>query len=58
MMLFLTACGAGYRSNFCALESPIYLTLDDLQTWDRKRKEQVLIHNETGERLCGWKPAR
>lgn len=35
---------------------PIYLSKDDVLT--RRTKESVLLVNETGEKLCRWKPGK
>lgn len=34
---------------------PIYLSRDDVLT--RRTKENIVLVNETGEKLCRWKPA-
>jgi hypothetical protein len=34
---------------------PIYLSKDDVLT--RRTKENIVLVNETGEKLCRWKPA-
>lgn len=34
---------------------PIYLSKDDVLT--RRTNENIVLVNETGEKLCRWKPA-
>jgi hypothetical protein len=33
---------------------PLYVSKDDVLT--RRTKESILLVNETGEKLCRWKP--
>lgn len=35
---------------------PIYPSEGFQKRWTRSEKSQVLLVNETGEKLCGWKP--
>lgn len=42
------------RTDMCAPWSPIYVSADDVLTDGTAR--QINAHDETGARLCGWKP--
>ena len=54
MALFLAACNGGPVNNFCALNSPRYPTQEQVDLMTRAEKEELVVYNETGERLCGW----
>ena len=40
--------------DFCATARPIYISKTD--TFSDQTARQVLAHNLTGARLCGWSP--
>lgn len=59
LMLSLTACGTAGRASpqtFCTAGHPIYLSKEDKLTKETTRA--IVGHNETGKKLCGWKPAK
>lgn len=47
------ATNAAFKSD-CDWARPILPSREDVLT--RETKEQIVAHNETGERLCKWKP--
>ncbi len=53
-MIFAIAMIGGCGGDFCRIASPIYPGEDDQMTEATMR--QVVQHNETGEKLCRWKP--
>lgn len=42
--------------NGCSWAKPIYVSPDDVLTDGTSR--QIKDHDETGKRICGWKPGR
>lgn len=60
MRLILMICATGLtagceiRGDFCDIASPILPSRDDVLTEGTTR--QIVAHNETGERLCRWRP--
>lgn len=57
-LLLLVACRSGENSSFCALNSPRYYTDKEIQQMKDERIVEALVHNELGERLCGWRPPK
>lgn len=57
-MILLTSCApVGLNNNtnaFCVAARPILITPRDVL--DRGTAYDILTHNETGARLCGWQP--
>lgn len=52
-LILLSACGsAGPVTDACGPWRPILISRADALTEETAR--QILIHNETGARLCGW----
>lgn len=56
LLILLPNCGAGGGGSFCTAARPIYVTERD--ALDRGTAADILAHNETGARLCGWVPLR
>jgi hypothetical protein len=55
MLLFVTILAAGCaQSDPCGWAGPIYPTADDVQAVSASLARQLLNHNETGARVCGW----
>lgn len=54
MALLLTSCaGIGSVNNsYCQVAKPILIDKDDQLTDQTAR--QILEHNRTGKKLCGW----
>lgn len=55
LILMLIGCSSNQpvASEFCAVAKPIYLAqADDLTVETLK---EIIGHNETGRKLCGWK---
>lgn len=51
--LLLSACASGgAATEFCVVGRPILISRADVLTDDTAR--QLLSHNETGARVCGW----
>lgn len=55
-LLLLTGCGGSAINDYCSVASPIYVSKKDGFTSLTAR--QILDHNETGEKICRWKPAK
>ena len=53
-IMLLAACGKSglVKNEFCAISAPIYIDASDVFT--EVTAKQILIHNETGEKICGW----
>lgn len=43
-------------NNGCSWAKPIYVSPDDVLTDGTSR--QIKDHDETGKRICGWKPKK
>ena len=50
--LILSAGCATVGGDLCRVSQPILISEEDHLTMETAR--QILVHNETGERLCGW----
>jgi hypothetical protein len=54
LILLLAGCATNYGAGgLCAL-GPIRPQAEDKFT--RKTAERIVLENETGEQVCGWKP--
>lgn len=55
LMTLAAGCADGRKTegSFCRIANPIYVSSRDVLT--DGTVIIVLKHNETGERLCGWK---
>lgn len=42
--------------SFCAVEHPIRLTAEAIAALSDGEVNQILAHNEKGQKLCGWRP--
>lgn len=51
ILFLISACSVGSVTD-CTAFGAIYVSKDDKLTQQTKR--QVVTHNETGERICGW----
>lgn len=47
--------GPETRTGACAVFKPVRPTVADIEAASTILVEQILVHNETGARLCGWK---
>lgn len=60
LLIFAALLGlAGCQSStgtFCALATPIRLSLPTITVMSPSDLRAVLAHNEKGRRLCGWTP--
>jgi hypothetical protein len=52
ILLLLSGCAPGSGTDACGPWKPIYVSRHDVLTDGTAR--QVLAHNETGRRICGW----
>lgn len=52
MILSMSGCSTTGLEIDCNWVKPIYISKDDAMTVETAR--QVLEHNETGAKLCGW----
>ncbi len=55
-MILLAACATDGGGDFCMVARPIYVEQTDTFAADTARA--ILAHNETGARICGWRPVR
>ena len=51
------ANGPETRTGACTVFKPIRPTAADIEAVSFQLVEQILVHNETGTRLCGWESA-
>lgn len=55
--LLLAGCTAPtYAPDYCLLASPLRPNGAAWDAADQIFKQQVVTHNETGAKLCGWQP--
>lgn len=50
---FVTGCAS--TADWCAVNRPIRPTAADVETMSDGTARQLLEHNQTGAKLCGWK---
>lgn len=43
-----------YIDSYCLLAAPITPTKSEVDSMSELTSRQILVHNETGERRCGW----
>ena len=57
-LVLLTACETSGRATdaACVAFRPVYVSKADVLT--EETAQQLLTHNRTGARLCGWKPSK
>lgn len=55
-LILLANCTADGGGDFCLVARPIYVASEDRFADGTARA--ILSHNETGARICGWKPVR
>ena len=56
LLLALAGCQTTSGGSFCALSDPIRLSAETVDRLPDEKVNDILAHNEKGERLCGWKP--
>lgn len=54
---FAAGCQAPAVTSGCEWTRPIRPTAEDVAVISDSLVDQLLIHNETGARICGWKAA-
>jgi hypothetical protein len=54
LMLLISGCTTVGRVTDCAWAEPILLAPEEIPVLSEETKRQILAHNETGARLCGW----
>lgn len=52
MLLSACASNGAESASFCAIAKPIYI--EDADVFTEATAREILIHNETGEKICGW----
>lgn len=52
------AAGPAIVDNGCNWTRPIYVSKDDKFDPKSDTPGQILAHNMTGQRLCGWQPSK
>lgn len=55
LLIALAACQTS-KGSFCAIADPIRPSAAALASMTDAEVRKALEHNETGARLCGWKP--
>lgn len=55
LLMALAACQTG-KGSFCAIAEPIRPSAAALASMTDAEVRKTLEHNETGARLCGWRP--
>jgi hypothetical protein len=56
MLLAALSLSAGCVPNDCDWAKPIRPTSGDLQVASPDLIEDVLVHNRSGAKFCGWRP--
>lgn len=59
MLLFVTACANGQPATVateCTAFAPIRPAVEDIDAISAGLAAQILAHNRTGQRVCGWVP--
>lgn len=56
LAISVSGCVNGYVTKSCDWAKPIRPTNKDVDVISDKLTRQVLEHNVTGSRVCGWKP--
>lgn len=57
LMLVVALVGCTTTSgSFCAIEKPTRLSTKAIAALSDAEVKTILAHNETGQKLCGWKP--
>ena len=54
MMMFASACVSGGAGIDCAAFRPILMSEADIASASDNLASDILAHNETGAKLCGW----
>lgn len=52
LTILAASCSSVGSGEFCRIAEPILISADDDLTVETA--QAILIHNETGERLCDW----
>lgn len=52
LTILAASCSVVGNGDFCRVSEPILISEDDDLTVETA--QAILIHNETGGRLCGW----
>lgn len=55
-ILVLPGACQSLSGNFCAAATPIFATPEDRAVISDALVQQLNVHNETGQALCGWTP--
>lgn len=55
VLIALAGCQAT-KGSFCAISSPIRLSSQAIDHLSDAEVKDILARNETGRKLCGWKP--
>lgn len=59
LTVLASGCTTGLATETgCAAFRPIYLTGAEIEALTDESVAQVLAHNNTGARLCGWRAAK
>lgn len=52
-LILLSGCVAS-GGDLCRVSAPILIDDESAQCMTVETAQQILLHNETGERICGW----
>lgn len=55
VLLVMAGCQTGGGGSFCAVSSAHRFTQGTIDAMTDEEARQEVVHNETGEKLCGWK---
>ena len=56
LLTSVSACAPGSVADPCPAFRPIRPSPSDIDTMSGALLDQLLSHNEIGQRLCGWAP--
>lgn len=56
LLLALTACTQTTRGSYCAIARPDRPTQAEIDAMSDERVKEMLVRNEVGANLCGWRP--
>ena len=54
LMIGVSGCSSGPLTEFCEVAQPIHPSRKDACMISQSFVDQVVLHNETGKKLCGW----
>lgn len=55
-LIVLAACTQTTRGSYCAIAKPDRPTQAEIDKMSDERVKELLVRNEIGAKLCGWRP--